>query len=213
MSRRGAGALRLLIKSPYGGQVITYEWRGQFSNAEIGALHAQGFGGRQAPERGWQAQVECHSLGWVCARDGGGMAGFVNVAWDGATHALILDTVVASHLRHQGVGTGLVTVAVQESRALAASGCTSISRMTFAGSTWAPADSGPQARGSSPCDASRRKNGLETCALMPLRVRCADSTSAWVGVLAGAEILVLKPGTFRSMVAGVCAGLVSAAGQ
>ena len=90
MSRRGAGALRLLIKSPYGGQVITYEWRGQFSNAEIGALHAQGFGGRQAPERGWQAQVECHSLGWVCARDGGGMAGFVNVAWDGAIHAFIL---------------------------------------------------------------------------------------------------------------------------
>jgi hypothetical protein len=48
---------------------------------------------------------------------------------------------------------------------------------------------------------------------MPLRVRCADSASAWVGVLAAAEILVLKPGTPRSMVADVCAGLVSAAGR
>ena len=32
-------------------------------------------------------------------------------------------------------------------------------------------------------------------------------------MLAAAEILVLKPGTPRSMVAGVCAGLVSAAGR
>lgn len=35
-----------------------------------------------------------HSLGWVCARFDGALVGFVNVAWDGAAHAFILDTVV-----------------------------------------------------------------------------------------------------------------------
>ena len=43
----------------------------------------------------WRAQVERHSLGWVCATDGGGsLVGFVNVAWDGGVHAFVLDTLV-----------------------------------------------------------------------------------------------------------------------
>ena len=47
------------------------------------------------------AQVERHSLGWVTARDGDLLVGFVNVAWDGAIHAFILDTLVAAtHQRH-----------------------------------------------------------------------------------------------------------------
>ena len=58
--------------------------------------------------RDWRAQVERHSLGWVCARDGGDLAGFVNVAWDGGAHAFILDTMVAARMRRRGIGAGLV---------------------------------------------------------------------------------------------------------
>ena len=100
----------LSSRSPYRGLVISYQWRGPFNNAEVEALHAEGFG-RDAGDWDWQAQVERHSLGWVCARDGAGLAGFVNVAWDGGAHAFILDTVVARRLRRHGVGTRLVEVA------------------------------------------------------------------------------------------------------
>lgn len=99
----------------YRGVVIMYEWRGQFSNAEAGALHAEGFG-QSARQRDWWAQATQHSLGWVCARDGGKLAGFVNVAWDGGLHAFLLDTVVAARLRHQGAGSGMIAVAVREAR-------------------------------------------------------------------------------------------------
>ena len=71
----------------------------------------------QAREHDWQAQLHRHSLGWVCARDRAGLAGFVNVAWDGGSHAFILDTVVAPRLQHQGAGTTLVAVAAEQARA------------------------------------------------------------------------------------------------
>ena len=96
--------------------MVSYEWRGPFRNAELSALHAAGFG-QPAREHDWQAQAERHSLGWVCARDGAGLAGFINVAWDGGSHAFILDTVVAPRLRHHGTGTRLVAVAAEGARA------------------------------------------------------------------------------------------------
>ncbi len=73
---------------------ITYQWRGAFDNAEVNALHAEGFGHVVLTDD-WHAQVHGHSLGWVCARDGEELIGFVNVPWDGATHAFIIDTLVA----------------------------------------------------------------------------------------------------------------------
>lgn len=105
--------------------MITCEWRGPFTSTEVSALHEEAFGGqgdsggvgdRGAGTRDWRAQVERHSLGWVCARDGADLAGFVNVAWDGGVHAFILDTLVAAGMRRQGIGTGLVAVAVRETR-------------------------------------------------------------------------------------------------
>jgi len=90
--------------------VITYQWRGDFESAEVEALHADGFD-RAPGDCDWRVQVERHSLGWVCARRGAQLAGFVNVAWDGGAHAFILDTVVARPLRRHGVGTRLVEVA------------------------------------------------------------------------------------------------------
>jgi GNAT superfamily N-acetyltransferase len=105
--------------------VIAYQWRGPLDSREVSALHAEAFGGqggsgaaggRGAGPRDWQAQVERHSLGWVCARDGGDLAGFVNVAWDGGAHAFIVDTMVAAGMRRRGIGAGLVAVAVREAR-------------------------------------------------------------------------------------------------
>jgi GNAT superfamily N-acetyltransferase len=95
--------------------VISYEWRGHFQNAEVNVLHAEGFGHRVLDED-WRGQVSRHSLGWVCARDGPVLTGFVNVPWDGGTHAFILDTLVAAHARHQGVGSRLVALAAAEAR-------------------------------------------------------------------------------------------------
>jgi GNAT superfamily N-acetyltransferase len=95
--------------------VISYEWRGDFSNEEVSALHAEGFG--HPPLAGdWLAQVSRHSLGWVCARSGTELAGFVNVAWDGAYHAFILDTLVTARVQRQGVGTALVDLAARKAR-------------------------------------------------------------------------------------------------
>jgi GNAT superfamily N-acetyltransferase len=112
---------------------IGYAWRGDFRSAEVNELHAEGFPGAQ-PEPGvgehppvnvkhrvldddWWAQVNRHSIGWVCARQDGVLVGFVNAAWDGGVHAFILDTVVATKARRHGVGTQLVAVAAGGARA------------------------------------------------------------------------------------------------
>lgn len=94
---------------------FTYEWRGDFGNAELEALHAEGFG-HPVTDFDWRARLERYSLGWVCARQGGDLAGFVNVPWDGGSHAFILDTVVAARARREGVGTRLIAVAASRAR-------------------------------------------------------------------------------------------------
>lgn len=96
--------------------MITYEWRGEFDNAAVNALHAEGFGHRFT-DIDWHGQVHRHSLGWVCAREAGALVGFVNVAWDGGVHAFVLDTVVDERAQHRGIGTGLIDTAVGHARA------------------------------------------------------------------------------------------------
>lgn len=98
---------------------VAYEWRGALDGAEVEALHAEGFG-HEPLDWDWAAQLERHSLGWVCARRDGRLVGFVNVAWDGAGHAFVLDTLVALVERRRGVGTTLVEIAAREA---AAAGC------------------------------------------------------------------------------------------
>jgi len=95
---------------------VSYEWRGAFDNAELNALHAEAFDHRPL-EDDWQAQVQTHSLGWVCARQSEELVGFVNVAWDGGVHAFLLDTMVSEKSGRQGIGTRLVEIAVAEARA------------------------------------------------------------------------------------------------
>ena len=87
-----------------------HHWRGAFDNPELNALHARGFGGEPSDEDRW-GRVRAHSLGWVCARRGGALVGFVNVAWDGGVHAFVLDTVTDPDLRREGIGAAMVRLA------------------------------------------------------------------------------------------------------
>jgi GNAT superfamily N-acetyltransferase len=104
-----------------------FEWRGEFSNGALNALHAEAFG-HAVLDDDWRTQVHNHSLGWVCAFDGDELVGFVNVPWDGDLHAFILDTAVLKRVERQGVGTRLVALAAECARGPpAASGCTSTS--------------------------------------------------------------------------------------
>jgi GNAT superfamily N-acetyltransferase len=98
---------------------VTYEWRGDFTTAEVNELHAEAFETRAYDESewNWRDQVEQHSLGWVVARAGTGLVGFVNVIWDGVVHAWLQDTMVARSARRRGVGVQLVAVARDQARA------------------------------------------------------------------------------------------------
>ncbi len=98
---------------------VRCEWRGSFTNDEVNKLHAEAFG-HPVLEADWKGQVEAHSLGWVCAREGADLVGFVNVPWDGGVHAFILDTMVPLTRRRLGIGRELVAVAIVEA---GAAGC------------------------------------------------------------------------------------------
>lgn len=99
---------------------VGYAWRGDFTNAEANALHAEAFETRlyEETEWNWVEQVHRHSLGWVVARDeaDGSLVGFVNVPWDGLVHAWIQDVMVANRARRLGIGRQLVAAAVREAR-------------------------------------------------------------------------------------------------
>jgi GNAT superfamily N-acetyltransferase len=95
--------------------VIDYSWRGAFASAEVERLHAECFD-RAPGVWDWAGQVEGHSLGWVSARDDGTLVGWMNVAWDGAAHAFVVDTIVTATHRRRGIGARLVTVATTGAR-------------------------------------------------------------------------------------------------
>jgi GNAT superfamily N-acetyltransferase len=105
----------------YAGFVDAYnfQWRGEFTNEELNALHAEAFA-HPILAIDWSGQVQAHSLGWVTAREGRELIGFVNVPWDGAIHAFIVDTMVSARVQRHGVGTRLVDLAVDEA---SAAGC------------------------------------------------------------------------------------------
>jgi GNAT superfamily N-acetyltransferase len=99
-------------------QPIEYRWRGPITDAEMVTL-VRAHGGQ--PAAGWWGHIRPYSLGWVTARlqGGGGLVGFVNVAWDGGDHAFLflLDTKVAGKHQRQGIATALVRHAVRHATA------------------------------------------------------------------------------------------------
>ncbi len=98
---------------------MTYQWRGSFSNGEVNRLHADAFEHRvyDPADWNWEQLVHDHSLGWVVAREGDELVGFVNVLWDGLVHAWIQDTMVAERARHSGIGTRLIEDARDHAKA------------------------------------------------------------------------------------------------
>lgn len=92
---------------------IVFEWRGEFTSNEVNALHSEAFGTRvfTDDEWNWNEVAHRHSLGWVVARRGETLVGFVNVPWDGSVHAWIQDTMVSMDARRLGVGTNLAGTA------------------------------------------------------------------------------------------------------
>jgi GNAT superfamily N-acetyltransferase len=101
---------------------IRFEWRGEFNSTELNELHSEAFGTRLFgdDEWDWRGLVDRHSLGWIVARSGDQLTGFVNVIWDGLAHAWLQDTMVAKNARGSGIGTELVRYAAEGARA---SGC------------------------------------------------------------------------------------------
>jgi len=85
-------------------------------HGELNRLHAECFG-HAVLDEDWWGRVNSHSLGWVCLRHSGELAGFVNVAWDGGGHAFLLDTLVAADFRRKGQASAIVKEAVKQARA------------------------------------------------------------------------------------------------
>ncbi|WP_433372317.1 GNAT family N-acetyltransferase [Actinoplanes sp. CA-142083] len=84
---------------------------------QLSALHARAFGGETSVLQPWSRRLERHALTWVGAFDADRLVGFVQVCWDGGSHAFILDTAVDPDRQHHGLGTRLVGAAADEARA------------------------------------------------------------------------------------------------
>jgi ribosomal protein S18 acetylase RimI-like enzyme len=82
-------------------------------NAELNALRDAAWSA--VGDQDW-APILARSLGWVGARDGERLVGFVNVAWDGGVHAFLLDTTVHPDYQRQGIGRALVREAAEMAR-------------------------------------------------------------------------------------------------
>lgn len=100
--------------APVTDRSLAFEWRGEVTNDEINILHAEAFEHRVLDDD-WLAPLETLSLGWVTARDAGGLVGFVNIIWDGGVHAFVEDTAVAVRARRRGIGRRLIEIAREHS--------------------------------------------------------------------------------------------------
>jgi ribosomal protein S18 acetylase RimI-like enzyme len=97
---------------------IVLQWRGALTDSEMVDLVAS-YG--SVPVEGWWDQIRPHSFGWVTARDSARvLVGFVNVLTDGGDHAFLIDTKTRGHCQRRGIGTRVVSFAVEHAKA---SGC------------------------------------------------------------------------------------------
>ena len=92
---------------------INYQISPAVTNDELNTLFANAWENHKT----WNfLPVLEHSLLFVCAYHEKRLIGFVNVAWDGAQHAFILDTTVDKEFRRRGIGTELVKRAAEASK-------------------------------------------------------------------------------------------------
>ncbi len=93
---------------------VTYRINEPVDDAALNALFAAAWPGHTPVD--FAAQLG-HSLLYVTAHVGpAALAGFVNVAWDGGTHAFLLDTTVHPVWQRRGIGRELVRQATQAAR-------------------------------------------------------------------------------------------------
>ncbi len=92
---------------------ITLETNPPLSSEELNALFAVSWPHHRPRDF---APVFVRSLVYLAAYAGSRLVGFVNVAWDGGSHAFLLDPTVAPDLRRKGIGSALVAAAVAAAR-------------------------------------------------------------------------------------------------
>jgi ribosomal protein S18 acetylase RimI-like enzyme len=88
--------------------------RFEVDDRELSALHARAFDGDLADAQPWAARLERHALTWIGAFEADRLIGFVQVGWDGGSHAFLLDTAVDPDRQEQGIGASLVKAAAEE---------------------------------------------------------------------------------------------------
>lgn len=100
-------------------QEVSLVIRCTVDDESLSRLHADSFG---APFKliPWKDRLTRHSVSWIGAFSGGELVGFVHAVWDGGTHAFLLDTVVAPHYQHRGIGTAVVKALIKD---VSAQGC------------------------------------------------------------------------------------------
>ena len=86
-------------------------------DGELTALHGRAFGNLVHLNTDWARRLNEHALTWIGAFDNDKLVGFVQVCWDGCSHAFLLDTAVDPDWQHRGIGTSIVRRAAEEARA------------------------------------------------------------------------------------------------
>lgn len=84
---------------------IIYRVNPAITNDELNSLFAASWQNHQPTD--FRPVLE-RSLAFVCAYHSERLIGFVYLAWDGGTHAFVLDTTVHPGFRRHGVGTKLM---------------------------------------------------------------------------------------------------------
>ena len=79
-------------------------------------LHDRAFGSSATVVQPWSYRLERHSLTWVGAFAGNTLVGFVNICWDGGSHAFMLDTAVHPDFQGRRIGRQLVLTAAAEAK-------------------------------------------------------------------------------------------------
>lgn len=99
---------------------LSFRVRFPVQDVELSLLHSRAFAMPGSAVVPWSNRLRRHSLTWVGAFAEDALVGFVNVCWDGGSHAFLLDTAVDPSYQGRRIGVELVRVAAE---AVRAAGC------------------------------------------------------------------------------------------